>query len=159
MQRDHFVEEYKGIVKKFKEEIPELTIATDIIVGYPTETEKDFNETSKFLKEVKPGLIHLSKYKHRKGASSSVLTEIPYDVMKRRSKYISEIKSQITEDENKQLLGTIQKVLVIGKGDKGGFIAKTDSYIPVIVSNVNVGTFADVEIIEATGTYLKGKKI
>lgn len=159
MQRNHSVEEYKAIVKKFRKEIPELTIATDIIVGYPTETEDDFNKTSEFLKEVKPGLIHLSKYKHREGASSSVLTEIPYEVMKRRSKHITEIKSQITEYENKQLLGTVQKALVVEKGNKGGFIAKTDSYIPVIVDDVTIGTFIDVEITEATSTYLRGRKV
>jgi MiaB-like tRNA modifying enzyme len=159
MKRDHFVEEYKDIVKKFREEIPELTIATDIIVGYPTESEEDFNKTSKFLKELKPGLIHLSKYKHRQGAPSSVLTEIPYEVMKRRSKYLTEIKLQITEEENKQLLDTVQRALVVEKGSKGGFIAKTDSYIPVIVDNVDIGTFIDIEITEATSTYLKGKKV
>lgn len=157
MRREHSVEEYKVIVNKFRETIPELTIATDIIVGYPTETEEDFNKTSKFLNEVKPGLIHLSKYKHREGASSSTLIEIPYNVMKRRSKYITEIKSQITKYENKQLLGTVQKALVVEKGNKGGFIAKTDSYIPVIVDNADIGTFIDVEITEATSTYLKGK--
>ena len=159
MKRDHFVEEYKDIVKNFREEIPELTIATDIIVGYPTESEEDFNKTSKFLKELKPGLIHLSKYKHRQGAPSSVLTEIPYEVMKRRSKYLTEIKLQITEEENKQLLGTVQRALVVEKGSKGGFIAKTDFYIPVIVDNVDIGTFIDIEITEATSTYLKGKEV
>ncbi|MCL2116552.1 MAG: tRNA (N(6)-L-threonylcarbamoyladenosine(37)-C(2))-methylthiotransferase [Methanobrevibacter sp.] len=159
MRRDHLVGEYKDIVKKFKDEIPELTIATDIIVGYPTETEEDFNKTSEFLKELKPGLIHLSKYKHREGALSSVLDEIPYDVMKRRSKYLTDIKSQITEDENKQLFGTVQKVLVVEKGNKGGYIAKTDSYIPVIVDDVDIGSFVDVEITETTGTYLRGKKV
>jgi len=159
MRRNHSVEEYKDIVKKFRQEIPELTIATDIIVGYPTETEKDFNQTSKFLKELKPGLIHVSKYKHREGASSSALTEIPYEDLKRRSKHIAKIKSEITEYENQQLLGTIQKVLVVEKGKKGGFIAKSDSYIPVIVDDAKIGTFIDVEITETTITYLKGKRI
>ncbi|MDR2966540.1 MAG: tRNA (N(6)-L-threonylcarbamoyladenosine(37)-C(2))-methylthiotransferase [Methanobacteriaceae archaeon] len=159
MGRDHFAEEYKAIVKKFRQKIPELTIATDIIVGYPTETEKDFNETSKFLKELKPGLIHLSKYKHREGAPSSILTEIPYEVMKRRSKYITKIKSQITKDENKQLMRTVQRALVVEKGNKGGFIAKTNSYIPVIVDDVDIGTFVDIKITEATSTYLRGEKV
>ncbi|MCL2156686.1 MAG: tRNA (N(6)-L-threonylcarbamoyladenosine(37)-C(2))-methylthiotransferase [Methanobrevibacter sp.] len=159
MKRNHSVEEYKDIVKKFREEIPDLTIATDIIVGYPTETEEDFNKTSEFLKELKPGLIHLSKYKHREGALSSVLEEIPYDTMKRRSKYLTDIKSMITEDENKQLLGTVQRALVVEKGNKGGYIAKTDSYIPVVVDDVDIGTFINVKITEATSTYLRGKKI
>ena len=77
--------------------------------------------------------------------------------MKKRSKFLSEIKSQITEDENKELIGTTQKVLVLEEGSKGGFIAKTDSYIPVIVDDVELGTFVDVKITEATATYLKSE--
>jgi len=126
-------------------------------VGYPTESDDDFNETVKLLEEIKPSLIHLSKYQHRKGAISSSLEEIPRPVMKQRSKFLSEIKSKITEDENKELVNTVQSVLVLEEGSKGGFIAKTDSYIPVIVDNVKLGSFVDVKITEATATYLKSE--
>jgi MiaB-like tRNA modifying enzyme len=159
MRRGHTINEYKDIVKKFKKAIPELTIATDIIVGYPTESEEDFNKTSNLLNEIKPGLIHLSKYKHRKGASSSLLNEIPHEIMKKRSKHLTQIKSKITEDENKHLLGTIQKAIVVEKGKKSGFIAKTNSYIPVVIKDVKLGTFIDVKITETTSTYLKGELI
>lgn len=159
MRRGHTVKEYIKIVNRFKNEIPNLTIATDIIVGYPTEKEEDFKKTAEILRELKPGLIHLSKYRHREGAPSSVLDEIPHEVMKKRSKYLTDIKSEITEDENKELVGSIQKVLVVEKGSKGGFIAKTDSYIPVVIENVEIGKFVDVKIYEATSTYLKGVKL
>ena len=154
MRRGHTVDQYLDIVSKFKNSIPNLTLAVDIIVGYPTESDEDFDLTIKLLETVKPSLIHLSKYQHRKGAISSSLPEVPPEVMKKRSKFLSEIKSKITEDENKELVGTVQNVLVIEKGSKGGFIAKTDSYIPVIVHNVELGTFVKVKITEATATYL-----
>ena len=157
MRRGHTIEQYLDIVSKFKSEIPDLTLAVDIIVGYPTETDEDFDLTVELLKNIKPSLIHLSKYQHRKGAISSSLREIPRDVMKKRSKFLSEIKSEITEEENKLLVGTTQKVLVLEKGSKGGFIAKTDSYIPVIVDDVELGSFVDVKITEATATYLKSE--
>ena len=157
MRRGHSVEQYKNIVSKFKEEIPNVTLATDIIVGYPTESDEDFDETVKLLEEIKPSLIHLSKYQHRKGAISSSLPEIPREIMKKRSKFLSQIKEKITEMENKELVNSIQKVLVIEKGSKGGYIAKTNSYIPVIVDNVELGTFVDVKITEATSTYLKSE--
>ena len=80
--------------------------------------------------------------------------EIPRDVMKKRSKFLSEIKSEITVEENEHLVGTTQNVLVVEKGSKGGFIAKTDSYIPVIVDDVELGSFVDVKITDATATYL-----
>ncbi len=155
MRRGHTLNQYLDVLSKFKNEIPDLTLAVDIIVGYPTETDDDFDSTIKFLHDVKPSLIHLSKYQHRKGAISSSLKEIPRDVMKKRSKFLSEIKSKITEEENKELVGSYQNVLVIEEGSKGGFIAKTDSYIPVIVDNVELGTFVRVKITQATSTYLK----
>jgi tRNA A37 methylthiotransferase MiaB len=157
MRRGHSISQYKEILSKFKNEIPGITLAVDIIVGYPTETDEDFDETVKLLHEIKPSLIHLSKYQHRKGAISSSLTEIPRPIMKKRSKFLSKIKSEITEEENKELVGSIQNVLVIEEGSKGGFIAKTDNYIPVIVDNVELGTFVDVKITEATATYLKSE--
>ena len=154
MRRGHTLSQYLDIVSKFKSEIPGLALAVDIIVGYPTESDEDFDLTVKLLEEIKPSIIHLSKYQHRKGAISSSLPEIPRDVMKKRSKFLSEIKSKITEDENIDLIDSIQNVLVVEKGSKGGFIAKTDSYIPVIVHNVELGTFVKVKITEATATYL-----
>ena len=156
MRRGHTIDQYLDIVNKFKKEIPNLTLATDIIVGYPTETDDDFLKTVDLLKNVKPSLIHLSKYQHRKGAISSSLKEIPHETMKNRSKFLSQIKSKITMEENKELLNSYQNVLVVEKGSKGGFIAKTDSYIPVIVDDVDLGDFVRVKITHATATYLKG---
>lgn len=157
MRRGHTLAQYLDIVSKFKKEIPDIVLAVDIIVGYPTESDDDFDLTVKLLEEIKPSLIHLSKYQHRKGAISSSLREIPHEIMKKRSKFLSEIKSKITEDENRDLVGSIQNVLVVEKGNKGGFIAKTDSYIPVIVDDVELGTFVKVKITEATATYLKSE--
>ena len=159
MRRGHTISQYKEIVLKFKNEIPNLTLATDIIVGYPTEAESDFHKTVDLLREVKPSLIHLSKYQHRKGAISSSLNEIPREDMKKRSKFLSEIKSEITAGENLELMGTIQNVVIVENGSKGGFIAKTDSYIPVIVNDGELGDFVKVKITETTATYLKGDLI
>ena len=157
MRRGHTIDQYLDIVSRFKSEIPDLTLAVDVIVGYPTETDEDFDLTVKLLEDVGPSLIHLSKYQHRKGAISSSLREVPPEVMKKRSKFLSDIKSQITENENRELVGTVQNVLVVEKGSKGGFIAKTDSYIPVIVSDAKLGSFVKVKITDATATYLKSE--
>ena len=159
MKRNHTVEDYKKIVKRFREEIPDLTLATDIIVGYPTETEEDFMDTAKLIEEIKFNLIHLSKYQHREGATSSNLPNIPFEDMKRRSKYLSDIKFKIIEDENKELLGKDLDVVVVEEGSKGGFIAKTNSYVPVVVHDVELGEFIKVHIDQTTSTYLRGSKI
>lgn len=155
MRRDHTVKEFKEIIRAFREKIPEISIATDIIVGYPTEDENAFKDTCELLREIKPNFIHLSKYKHRHGAESSALDEIHFTDLKRRSKYIESLKSEITHEDNLKLIGTSQKVLIVEKGSKGGFIGRTNSYMPVVVQNVEVGSFRVVKISEATSTYLK----
>ncbi len=159
MRRNHTVEDYKKIVYRFKEEIPDITVATDIIIGYPTETEEDFMQTADLIREIKFNLIHLSKYQDREGAISSSLENISFDEMKRRSKYLSDIKFGIIEEENKVLKDMELEALVVGKGSKGGFIAKTNSYIPVVLKEANLGEFIRVHIDETTGTYLIGHKI
>lgn len=159
MGRNHTVDDYKNIVYSFKQAIPDITIATDIIIGYPTETEEDFMKTAELIREIKFNLIHLSKYQHREGAISSSLDNIPFDDMKRRSKYLSEIKFEMLEEENKFLQDREMDALVVEKGSKGGFIAKTNSYIPVVVQDVNLGEFIKVHIDKTTGTYLIGHKI
>ena len=159
MNRRHTIEEYIDFVKKIRNSIPEITLATDIIVGYPTETDEDFQKTIDLLEEIKPNLIHLSKYRHREGALSSSLEEIPHSLMKQRSKKLSEIKEKITNDENKHLLGKVLNILIVQKGSKGGYIGKSDSYLPVIVDNAEIGTFIKVKITKTTSTYLIGEKI
>lgn len=159
MNRRHTIEEYIDFVKKIRNSIPEITLATDIIVGYPTETDEDFQKTIDLLEEIKPNLIHLSKYRHREGALSSSLEEIPHSLMKHRSKKLSEIKEKITNDENKHLLGKVLNILIVQKGSKGGYIGKSDSYLPVVVDNAEIGTFIKVKITKTTSTYLIGEKI
>ena len=159
MNRRHTIEEYLDFVKKIRNSIPEITLATDIIVGYPTETDEDFQKTIDLLEEIKPNLIHLSKYRHREGTLSSSLEEIPHSLMKHRSKKLSEIKEKITNDENKHLLGKVLNILIVQKGSKGGYIGKSDSYLPVVVDNAEIGTFIKVKITKTTSTYLIGEKL
>ncbi|MDP3485125.1 MAG: tRNA (N(6)-L-threonylcarbamoyladenosine(37)-C(2))-methylthiotransferase [Methanobacteriaceae archaeon] len=155
MHRGHTVEEFKEIITAFRKEIPEISIATDIIVGYPTEDEAAFEDTCDLIKDIKPNFIHLSKYKHRHRTESSALEEIHFTELKRRSKFIEGIKTDITRKDNQKLIGTTQEVLVVEKGRKGGFIGRTNSYMPVVVQDAEVGSFKIVKITEATSTYLR----
>jgi len=155
MGRGYTVEDFKYIVESFREKIPEISIATDIIVGYPTEDERAFQDTCKLLREIKPNFIHLSKYKHRPGTLSSSLKELDFNIVKKRSKIIEKIKSEITIEDNIKLVGTSQEILVVEKGKKGGFIGRTNSYIPVITEKGDPGSFLEVKINGATNTYLK----
>lgn len=159
MNRLHTMDEFKYILNKFKEEVPSLSIATDIIVGYPTETDEDFNQTLDLLKEIKPDIIHISKYMHRPGAKSNTLQEIPHKLMKERSHKLNAIKTEVMLENNKKYINSKQRVLIIGEGTSGGYVGYTDNYKNIIIDQAIIGEFLDVEIIDAKRTYLLAKNI
>ena len=159
MNRMHTLDEYKYIVNEFRKEIPDISLATDIIVGYPTETEEDFCETLDLIREIKPDIIHISKYMHRPGAISNSLDEIDHKVMKDRSHRVNDVKSEVMLENNKKYEGTTQRVLIIGEGSTGGYVGYTDTYKNVIVDNAKIGTFVNVKILEGKRTYVLAEVI
>lgn len=159
MNRLHELNLFLDMLEYFKSEVPELSIATDIIVGYPTETEDDFQETIKLLRNIKPDIIHISKYMHRPGAISSNLDEIDHKVMKDRSHRLNEVKTEVMLENNQQFIGTRQRVLITSEGSRGGFVGYTNSYKNIIIDNAEIGTFMDVEIVDAKRTYLLAKAL
>lgn len=159
MNRGNTISEFEDIINKFRKEIPDITIATDIIVGYPTETEEDFQKTLDLLKKVKPDVIHVSRYMHRPGAKSSSLQPVNHKVMKDRSHRLNEVKTQVMLEKNKQYEGSIHTALITSKGTSGGFAGYTDNYKNIIIDNATVGSFLKVKIIEGKRTYLLSEKI
>jgi threonylcarbamoyladenosine tRNA methylthiotransferase CDKAL1 len=156
MGRGHTAAQYKEIISEIRDKIPEISIATDIIVGYPTETDEDFEDTLKLIDDIKPNFIHISKYRHRPMAISSSMPEIDHKSMKKRSKALNDLKSKILYQNNLAEIGKIHEILITEKGSKGGYIGRTNSYKPVIVEDSEIGTSVKVKIEEITSTYLKG---
>lgn len=157
MNRIHKVEDFESIISRFKKEIPDISISTDVIVGYPTEDDEAFQDTVNLIKKIKPDFLHISKYMHRPGTISSSLNEIDHETMKKRSKLLANIKSDIALENNQKLVGTHQRVLVTNKGSKGGFVGRTDNYKTVIIDDATLGSYMDVVITDAKSTYLKGE--
>lgn len=159
MNRLHTLEEFKQMVELFRSNIPTLSLATDIIVGYPTETDDDFNQTLELIEEIKPDIIHISKYMHRPTAKSNTLEEIPHELMKQRSHRLNDLKTKVMLENNKRYEGSIQNVLIIGEGVSGGYVGYTDSYKNIIIDEAVIGEFMKVEIVEGKRTYLLAKSI
>jgi len=84
MNRNYKVKNFKKIVNKFRKEIPKINISTDIIIGYPTETEEDFQKTLKLIGEIKPEVLNISKFSSRKGTKASKLKPLKSEIIKER---------------------------------------------------------------------------
>lgn len=157
MKRGHTARTFKEIVKKLKSRFGEFTISTDVIVGFPSETEEDFQRTVQLLDETKPDVVNLSRYSARPGTDAAEWKQIDVGEVKRRSKVIFEQISEISIDNNKKWIGWKGKVLFDEKTDDG-VKGRNYAYKPIFVQNkVDIGQSHIVEITDATVNTLLGK--
>ncbi len=91
MKRGYTVAEFEKIVERFRKEIPDLFLSTDIIIGFPGETEKDFQATIKLLKKVKPNKVNVSKFGARPGTEASKMKQLDIKIINERSKRLHRI--------------------------------------------------------------------
>ncbi|MDA8720608.1 tRNA (N(6)-L-threonylcarbamoyladenosine(37)-C(2))-methylthiotransferase [Nitrosopumilus sp.] len=157
MKRGHTSETFREIVKKTKDRFENFTISTDIIVGFPSETEEDFQKTLSLLDETKPDVVNLSKYSARPGTDAAELKQIDASEIKRRSKIIFEQINKISMESNKKWIGWKGKVL-FDENTEEGIKGRNYAYKPISVQEkVNIGDSHMVEIIDATRKRLIGK--
>ncbi|MEM2083850.1 MAG: tRNA (N(6)-L-threonylcarbamoyladenosine(37)-C(2))-methylthiotransferase [Nitrososphaerota archaeon] len=159
MNRGYKIEDFKKIVNEFRKENNNLTLSTDIIVGFPTEEENDFEKTIELIKEIKPDIINISKFFPRPKTLLEGKPTLPFEIIKKRIKEIFELSKKISFEKNIEYIGWVGKVLIDEKGCGNTWIGRNISYKPVVVeSNKNLlGKIIDVEIESAKATYLLGK--
>lgn len=161
MNRKYTKEQYLKLVEKMKNKIPNLTISTDIIVGFPGETETDFEDTLEVVKKVKFEQVYMFIYSRRVGTPGDKMkNQIPENIKhKRFDKLKTLVESQI-EENNQKYVGTIQKVLVEGtsKNNDDMLTGRTDSNKVVIFEGDKslIGKMTELEIVSEHMWYLKG---
>ena len=157
MKRGHTSATYKEIVKKARQRFGKFTISTDIIVGFPTETEEDFEKTVSLLEETRPDVVNLSRYSARPGTDAAEWEQLDVSEVKRRSKIVFEQISKITAENNKKWIGWTGKVLFDEKTDDG-IKGRNFAYKPVFVRDrVEIGETHTVKITDSTVSTLLGQ--
>lgn len=126
MMRRYTIEQYINQIKKARSLMPDLTLTTDIIVGFPGETEEDFKETLKAVKMIRFDQAYMFAYSQRKGTLASLFTDQVKDtVKKRRLQLLIATQNKITKEKAQELLGREFSVLTIKNGRKGQKVGKT----------------------------------
>ena len=162
MNRKYTKEQYLDLVKKIQEKIPNVLFSTDIIVGFPGETEEDFEDTLDVVEKVKFEQVYMFIYSRRVGTPADKMeNQIPEEIKHKRFDRLKELVEKQTEINNEKYLGTIQKVLVEGtsKNNSEMLTGRTESNKVVIFEGEKnlIGTTKNIEIIENCLWYLKGK--
>ena len=162
MNRRYTKEHFLTLVEKMKARIPNVSFSTDIIVGFPGETEEDFLDTMDVVDKVKFSLVYMFCYSIRKGTRAERMeNQIEESVKVERLQRLKALFEKLVLEENEKKIGTVHKILVEGlsKNNDKMYTGRTiDNKIVVFEADEkDIGTVKDIEIIENNKWYLTGK--
>ena len=163
MNRNYTREKYLGIINKMKQKIKGLSLSTDIIVGFPQETEEDFNDTINLLKEVKFSNAYIFMYSKRRGTVAEKMDgHLPIDVKRDRIHKLLEIQKEITNNHFNSLLGSVQNRVLLDGETQMLYLGKTQCGKVVKIKKdkeLKVGEFIKVKITDYSGGNLYGEAL
>ncbi len=147
MNRGYTAADFKRIVHAFRERFPALQLWTDVIVGFPGETDADFLATTELLKEIRPDYVNISRYGPRENTASAKLKQPPTEIKKERSRIVTELAKEIALEKNKKWQGWEGDVLVVeNKGDVS--LGRNFAYKPILINSDKIGEFVKAKIVD-----------
>ncbi|MBS3127508.1 tRNA (N(6)-L-threonylcarbamoyladenosine(37)-C(2))-methylthiotransferase, partial [Candidatus Woesearchaeota archaeon] len=160
MRRGNTAEEFLDLVIKLKDQVPHLTLATDLIVGFPTETDDDFWQTLEVVRKTTPDVINISRFWPRPKTPAAKMEQLPIEVMKHRTKVLTDIFHNISTLQNERWLGWEGEIIIDEQGThENQWIGRNDSYKPVLVEgNFTLGEVVTVAITKTTTFDLRGER-
>ena len=158
MRRGYTVNQYRDLINRLNNDVPGITVATDIIVGFPTETDSEFFETLSLVKDTLAPVVNISRFGARPNTvAASMDGQLHGRVKKERSRKITGVCRAVSYRQNKCMLGRIERVFVSERSPKGGFVGRTLNYKPVVLADAIFGSFYNVRITDVFPYYLIGE--
>lgn len=159
MNRKYTIEEFENSVNLLRKKFPNVALTTDIIVGFPGETEEEFNKTYKFLKKIKFSKMHIFKYSPRKGTlAAKMKDQIDARTKEKRSSILIDLSNKNEIEFLERYIGKELEVLFETKTQENYIEGHTTNYIKVKTKGNNLeNTIRKVKIIEREGLELTGK--
>jgi tRNA A37 methylthiotransferase MiaB len=145
MKRGHTVNTTKDLVKRLKDKIPEITIATDIITGFPTETNEDFEQTLDLISFIDPDIVNSSKFSSRPGTAASKLKKVDDDIISERSERLHYLIKAISKKRNSRWIGWEGEIL-INEIENGKLKGRNDYYKSIILDREPDDSFLNMKL-------------
>lgn len=164
MKRKHTAKDFLDKINYLKQQVPDIVVSTDLIVGFPGETEEDFQDTMKMLETVQFCPVYAYKYSTRPGTKAADLKDdVPLKVKQERLEKVNQLVNQIQDNLLTKMVGTTQTVLIDSAHTKerGVMKGRTASNLPVSVANpsLDIGDIINVNIVERKRYSLVGEEI
>jgi MiaB-like tRNA modifying enzyme len=162
MRRQHTVDEFREVVDAFDAALDEWTLATDLIVGFPTEDDDDFERTVDLVREVRPERINVTRFSKRPGTDAAEMKGLGGTVKKERSKALSGVKRSVCDEAYDAMVGAEREVQVVRPGTGDSVKCRDDAYRQIVVQNADElgiapGDRLPVEVTEARTVYAVGR--
>lgn len=161
MRRNYKIEEIEQIIKKFKKFDRNFTFSTDIIVGFPSETINDFQDSVNFINQWKPFNLNISKYSVRPNTLAKKMKQLPSQDIKKRSKYLDEVYKHYSHLLRMNWIGWEGKVFVsdsnILNSNDNGYLTRNLYNIPIFIESGKIGTVSHIKIVKIIGNKIIGK--
>jgi threonylcarbamoyladenosine tRNA methylthiotransferase CDKAL1 len=158
MHRGYSVAEFRRQVDRARRRFPELTLATDVIVGYPGETEDDHHRTAELLQEVQPETVNVTRFSARPGTPAARLTPVGSGIAKRRSRELTELRRRQARTRLERWIGHRAPAIVLERGPGTSSVARLPNYLPVVLSErLELGRTLPIRVEGARSTYLLGR--
>ena len=162
MNRFYSAKDFKRIVQCFRREFPRITIATDVICGFPSESEDAFQRTLDLVEEIQPDIVNVSRFFPRPGTPAKEMEQLPPLVVKERSGRMACLARRISLEKNRAWLGWEGRILVDEVGSRAGsWVGRNFAYKPVVlrVDEDLLGSSIDVRVVRASPTYLEARAL
>ncbi len=159
MNRMHKMDTVEMIIAKFRSRFRDLSLFTDVIVGFCSETDEDFIETVEWVKKYRPEKVNISRYSPRKHTKAFSFRNLDSRISVQRSHYLHKVCEQIKLESKQGIIGWRGKAFASKYTEMGDILTRTDSYRPVIISSseLSPGQCADVEIVASKPGYFLGR--
>lgn len=158
MQRHYTVEDFFSLVSEIRKRYPEMSIATDLIAGFPDETDEDHKMSLDLISKLKADTINITRFSPRPGTAAFKMPQINGRILKERSSDLTDMKNKTEAMINASMVGKTYSALVSEKSSDGSVIARTDNYRPIAIkSDIPLGTRITAKVTESHPTYLIGK--
>lgn len=161
MNRRYTREHYLGLIDMIRRYLPDCGITTDIMVGFPYETEEDFLDTMDIVEKVRFSTAFTFIYSVRKGTKAAEMPQIPYEIKQNRIKRLIARQNEITEEISKDYVGNVYEILVEGMQEKknGYVVGRTESgrLVSAKGDESMIGEFKNVKITAVKNAQLLGE--
>jgi MiaB-like tRNA modifying enzyme len=158
MEREHSVADFEHVCQRAREVLGEVTIATDVIVGYPTETEEDHDATVDLLERTRPGHVNVTRFSPRPGTPAAELDELDGGLVKDRSRELSDVRDRLQETHRGRLAGRTVEATVAEHVVEGTSQARTAAYDPVVLpEELPIGTRVRARVTGSTTAHAEAE--